>query len=78
MDEIFAKQETSKKEDFIEGLQILKQHTAWTSGQWKFSESDIRPWNGVQNTPSDIELLSNFLTQKIRKKYRQKQTEIKV
>lgn len=77
MDEIFAKQETSKKEDFIEGLQTLKQHTAWTSGQWKFSESDIRPWNGVQNTPSDIELLSNFLIQKIRKKHRQKQNEIK-
>ncbi|RRW10723.1 DGQHR domain-containing protein [Stutzerimonas stutzeri] len=78
MDELYVKQGTSKKDGFIDGLNFLKKYTAWTSGQWKFSESDIRPWNGVQNTPSDIELLSNFLTQKVRKEYRQKQTEMKV
>ena len=76
MDEIYAMQGISKKDGFIEGLNLLKRHTAWTSGEWKFSESDIRPWNGIQNTPSDIALLSDFLTQKIRKEYRQKQTEI--
>lgn len=72
MDEIYAKRGTAKKDDFIEGLMLLKSHTAWTSGEWKFSETEIRPWNGVQNTPSDITLLTNFLTEKVRKNLKQK------
>lgn len=78
MDEIFAKQGTSTRDDFIDGLRLLKPHTAWTSGEWRFSETDIRPWNGVQNTPSDIALLTEFLTQKIRKELKRKQVELAV
>lgn len=74
MDELYAKQGTSKKDDFAEGLRLLKPYTAWTSGEWKFSESDIRPWNGVQNTPSDIALLTEFLTQKVRRELKRNKT----
>lgn len=74
MDELYAKQGTSKKDDFAEGLRLLKPYTAWTSGEWKFSESDIRPWNGVQNTPSDIALLTEFLTQKVRRELKRNTT----
>lgn len=48
-------------EKFVVGLGELKAHTAWTSGTWNLSEYDRRAWNGIQNTPSDIDILSNFL-----------------
>jgi hypothetical protein len=35
--------------------------TAWTSGTWHFSAVDDRRWNGLQNTPNDIRLLTNHL-----------------
>lgn len=47
--------------DFVEGLQKIKPFTAWTSGEWVFAANDRRPWNGIQNTPTDIALLSRFL-----------------
>jgi hypothetical protein len=48
-------------EKFVLALGELKAHTAWTSGTWNLSENDRRAWNGIQNTPSDIDALSNFL-----------------
>ena len=35
--------------------------TAWTSGSWAFDPADTRRWNGLQNTPNDVRLLTNFL-----------------
>ena len=32
----------------------------WTSGEWAFA-SGARKWNGLQNTPNDIRLLSSHL-----------------
>ena len=43
-------------EEFAEGLELIKPHTAWTSGVWELEDNDSRPWNGVQNTPSDVYL----------------------
>ena len=48
-------------EEFAEGLELIKPHTAWTSGVWELEDNDSRPWNGVQNTPSDVYLLSKYL-----------------
>lgn len=56
--------------EFIPGLEILKEHTAWTKGQWQFSEDDIRAWNGIQNTPSDIDLLANYLVRSLKRSLR--------
>ncbi|MFC4034622.1 DGQHR domain-containing protein DpdB [Streptomyces polygonati] len=43
-----------------EVLESLHDHVAWTSGTWKFTDGE-RPWNSLQNTPTDLRLLSNFL-----------------
>lgn len=48
-------------QDFVDGLQKIKPFTAWTSGEWVFAANDRRPWNGIQNTPTDIAMLSRFL-----------------
>ncbi|WP_329346212.1 DGQHR domain-containing protein DpdB [Streptomyces microflavus] len=41
-------------------LEGLVPHVAWTSGTWRFAEQE-RPWNGLQNTPSDLRLLNDHL-----------------
>lgn len=55
------------KEDFIPGLVVLKEYTSWTSGTWTFSAIDVRPWNGIQNTPTDADLLSNYLVRSLKR-----------
>lgn len=72
MEELYARQGSTSKEGFIEGLKLLKPHTAWTSGEWRISETDRRPWNGIQNTPSDISLLTQHLTHKLRVELKRK------
>lgn len=39
---------------------------AWTSGTWSFGEDNTRRWNGLQNTPSDVRLLTNHLIRALR------------
>jgi DGQHR domain-containing protein len=55
---------------FVAGLNELRAHTAWTSGTWVLSEFDRRSWNGIQNTPSDIDILSNFLVRSLKRSLR--------
>lgn len=55
------------KADFIPGLEVLKEYTSWTHDIWNFSVTDIRPWNGIQNTPTDIDLLANYLIRSLKK-----------
>lgn len=57
-------------EKFVVGLSALKAHTAWTSGTWNLSDADRRAWNGIQNTPSDIDILSNFLVRSLKRDLR--------
>lgn len=40
-------------------LKRLKPFCAWTEGTWEII--DGRPWNAIQNTPTDIKTLSNAL-----------------
>lgn len=61
------------REEFESGLRLLKPYTAWTNGYWKFSQSDIRSWNGIQNTPTDIALLSQFLVSRLKRQLRKMQ-----
>lgn len=41
-------------------LAKLVPECSWTSGQWSFG-SELRNWNGLQNTPNDVRLLTNHL-----------------
>lgn len=56
--------------DFEHGLRLLQPHTAWTSGQWQLNPVDTRPWNGIQNTPSDIDLLTRYLVSSLNRMLR--------
>jgi DGQHR domain-containing protein len=39
--------------------------TAWTTGGWELAPGDTRRWNGLQNTPTDVRLLTNLLLQRL-------------
>lgn len=47
-------------------LARLKRLAAWTSGTWQLGPKDQRRWNGLQNTPTDVRLLTNVLTRALR------------
>ncbi|MFJ3483523.1 DGQHR domain-containing protein DpdB [Pseudomonas sp. NPDC090202] len=72
MELLYSDQGTTSKDGFIKGLKLLKPHTAWTSGDWQISETDRRPWNGIQNTPTDIGLLTNYLTEKLKQELKRR------
>jgi DGQHR domain-containing protein len=61
MDQLFSSEGAVERSQFEGGLRLLQPHTAWTSGQWPLEANDNRPWNGIQNTPSDIDLLTRYL-----------------
>ncbi|SOY40304.1 DGQHR domain protein [Cupriavidus phytorum] len=67
MELLYATEGARLKNEFIPGLRLLKPFTAWTSGTWELSQNDVRPWNGIQNTPSDIDLLANYLTRTMKR-----------
>ncbi len=46
---------------FKEGLQLLAPHCRWTDGEWVFGRTSRRKWNEIQNTPKDLQLLTNHL-----------------
>jgi len=47
--------------DLGASLALLKPECAWTSGHWDLGDGEQRRWNGLQNTPSDVRLLTNHL-----------------
>ncbi len=53
-------------DQFASGLALIKERTFWTSGVWKFSEEEIRPWNSIQNVPKDYRLLTDYLIRELR------------
>ena len=46
-------------------LATLAKICSWTHGTWNFGENDRRRWNGLQNTPSDIRMLTNYLVRRL-------------
>lgn len=44
----------------------LREHCAWTVGNWDFAADQVRRWNGIQNTPNDIRLLTGYLLRAVR------------
>jgi DGQHR domain-containing protein len=70
METLYAQANGIDRQTFIEGLRLLEPRCAWTSGVWSFSDQDQRAWNGIQNTPSDIDLLSNYLVRELKRAIR--------
>jgi hypothetical protein len=40
---------------------VLSEVTAWSGETWDLGPEDQRRWNGLQNTPNDVKLLTNVL-----------------
>jgi hypothetical protein len=70
MEILYSTNGATNKDEFAEGLELIKPYTAWTSGTWDLEDSDTRPWNGIQNTPSDVYLLSKYLVKVTKKAIR--------
>lgn len=71
MDHLYSAEGAIARHQFEVGLRVLQPFTAWTSGQWPLLEAwDTRPWNGIQNTPSDIDLLTRYLVGSLKKALR--------
>lgn len=69
MDLIYATHFATKSQHFKPTLELLKPHTAWTSGTWKLDDSELL-WNDIQNTPSDIDMLTRFLVNTTKRQLR--------
>lgn len=69
MDLIAATQNASVKADFVPVLEILKPFTAWTTGSWNM-DGHLFPWNDIQNTPADIDLLTRHLVSTVKRQLR--------
>lgn len=70
MDHLYSAEGATERKQFEPGLRLLASYTAWTGGQWPLETWDTRPWNGIQNTPSDIDLLTRYLVSSIKKALR--------
>lgn len=57
----YARLRTPTKEDFAIDLAGISEICRWTNGYWEFGRHAQRKWNDLQNTPKDIQLLTNYL-----------------
>jgi hypothetical protein len=61
MEVLYARDGAPDRNKFLQGLQCLRDRTAWTSGVWRYAEDDIRPWNSIQNVNRQIVELTHHL-----------------
>lgn len=47
---------------FVKDLTPLKEHCRWTSGFYDFGPGQVVKWNELQNTPKDIQRLTQYLS----------------
>jgi DGQHR domain-containing protein len=69
MDLLYANQGATTAAQFEVGLDLLKPYTAWTSGTWPIADFDM-PWNYLQNTPQDIDVLTRHLVSTTKRQLR--------
>ena len=67
MEAIFTITNARTVTDFASELERIKGKTAWTKGNWHFSDDDIRNWNSIQNVPRDVRQLSGYLVSTYKK-----------
>ena len=75
MEAIHSATGATTEAEFTEGLSKLVGKTSWTSGQWEF-DGETRAWNGIQNVPRDIRLLSMHLVQVYRRAQRRSKSRV--
>ncbi len=69
MDLLYNSQGATTAKEFAVGLRLLQPFTAWTSGNWPIETYDV-PWNYVQNTPQDIDVLTRHLVSTTKRQLR--------
>jgi hypothetical protein len=69
MDLLYTTQGATKVEHFEPVLELLKPYTAWTSGTWPIAGYEV-PWNDIQNTPQDIDVLTRHLVSTAKRQMR--------
>lgn len=69
MDLLVLHQNATTKADFVPALEALKPFTAWTSGVWNMDDHKL-PWNAIQNTSIDINLLTRHLVSTTKRRLR--------
>jgi DGQHR domain-containing protein len=69
MDLIYSMNFATKSQHFQPTLEMLKPYTAWTSGTWKLDDCELL-WNDIQNTPSDIDMLTRYLVNTTKRQIR--------
>lgn len=67
MESLYSSDDATTRDGFIPGLELLKPYTAWTSGQWEMKDGTMRPWNKIQNTPTDVTELIDSLLKSLRR-----------
>jgi DGQHR domain-containing protein len=78
MELLYATEGATTSAQFEPGLKLLLEHTAWTSGHWRLSTIEVRSWNGLQNTPTDIHLLANYLVRTLKRELRKTRVAVEV
>ena len=53
---------------FTDELELLGDVCHWTDGTWRLGQGQQRRWNDLQNTPRDIQLLTDYLLAQYRAK----------
>jgi DGQHR domain-containing protein len=53
-------------DEFAAELKSIKDLCRWTEGTWQFDDGVERRWNDIQNTPRDIQRVTDFLTTRYR------------
>lgn len=67
MDFLNSVKGATSRDEFANGLRLLKGKTAWSEGEWEFG-AERRRWNGLQNVPADVRQLSLHLVQVLKRR----------
>lgn len=54
-------QRIPSSKEFTDQLKLLRDVCHWTTGTWRLGPGQQRRWNELQNTPRDIQLLTDYL-----------------
>jgi DGQHR domain-containing protein len=58
--------EIPESEEFAADLTLIADDCHWTGGEWTLGDGTARAWNDLQNTPRDIQRLSEFVLARYR------------
>lgn len=58
--------EIPEMDEFAADLTLIADDCHWTGGEWELGDGTARAWNDLQNTPRDIQRLSEFLLARYR------------